>query len=317
MGATGTIFDIIGETSLLAVRNFDLGGAAALYAKVEAANPGGSVKDRIVRSMIQDAADQGYLVPGTSTIIEPTSGNTGIGLAMAGAALGYNVVLTMPESMSLERRKLLAAHGAQLVLTPAAEGMNGAIVEAERLTAETPNAWMPNQFTNPATPRAHYETTGPEIAQGLGGEAVDYIVAGVGTGGTISGTGRYLKELNAAMQVVAVEPSESPLITQHRAGKPLTPSGHGIQGIGPNFIPKTLDLEVLDDVITISTARAMEVTREISAREGLVVGISSGANIAAALEIGARPEAAGKTIVTILPDTGERYFSTPLWGDIS
>ena len=317
MAKTGTILDLIGTTSFLRLSRFDIAGAAALYAKIEAANPGGSIKDRIVRSMIADAVEAGLLKAGVSTIIEPTSGNTGIGLAMAGAALGYKVILTMPESMSLERRALLAAHGAELVLTPAAEGMAGAIKEAKRLTEETPDAWMPNQFTNPATPRAHYETTGPEIASDLGGKAPDYIIAGVGTGGTISGAGRYLKELDAHTKVIAVEPAESPLITQTRAGEPLAPAGHGIQGIGPNFIPETLDLDILDDVITVSTSRAIEVAREISLQEGLVVGISSGANLAAALEIAARSEAQGKTIVTIFPDTGERYFSTPLWKNLN
>lgn len=306
----------IGSTPLVYLNALgtDLPGTVAI--KLESHNPGGSVKDRIGRGMIDDGEARGVITRGTSVIVEPTSGNTGIALAMLGAARGYRVILTMPESMSIERRKLLRAYGAELVLTPKETGMKGAVDEANRIVAETPNAWLAGQFINPANPRAHYETTGPEIEAAAGELAIGAFVAGVGTGGTVSGVGRYLKERTSSVLAIAVEPAESPIITQRLAGEALTPGPHLIQGLGANFIPDTLDLEVLDSVETVTGEEAIAVARRLAAEEGLLVGISSGANVAAALRIAARPEMAGKLIVTVAPSTGERYLTTKLWEEL-
>lgn len=308
-----TVVDTIGGTPLVRLTRLDAGLPGHVYVKLESRNPGGSVKDRIGKAMIEDAEARGLIEPGTSVIIEPTSGNTGIALALVGAERGYRVVLAMPESFSIERRKLLAAYGAELVLTDRALGMKGAVDKATELAETTPGGFIPGQFVNPANPRAHYETTGPEVEAALGGEALFAFVAGVGTGGTISGGGRYLKEKDSSTLAVAVEPAESPIITQTRAGEPLTPGPHAIQGIGANFIPETLDLDVLDEVITVDGPTAIAMARRLAAEEGLFVGISTGANVTAALALAARPEAAGKAIVTVAPSTGERYLSTPLW----
>lgn len=306
----------IGSTPLLFLGGIAQGLPARIAIKLESRNPGGSVKDRIARAMLDDAEARGDIHPGRSVIIEPTSGNTGIALAMIGAVRGYRTILTMPESMSIERRKLLRAFGAELVLTPRADGMRGAVEEAERLRAETPDAWVPDQFGNPSNPRAHYATTGPEIEDELGEERIGAFVAGVGTGGTVSGAGLYLKERFPGVVVVAVEPAESPIITQHLAGQALTPGPHMIQGIGANFIPTNLDTSVIDEVQTVTGADAIATARRLAAEEGVFVGISSGANVAAALRIAARPELAGTVVVTVAPSTGERYLSTPLWEDI-
>jgi cysteine synthase len=308
-----SITDTIGSTPVVPLNKLGAGLPGTVYVKLESRNPGGSVKDRIGRAMIDDAEERGLIRPGTSVIVEPTSGNTGIALALVGAARGYRVVLTMPESMSIERRKLLAAFGADLVLTDKALGMKGAVARAEEIAAETEGAFIPGQFDNPTNPRAHYLTTGPEIASALGDLRIAAFVAGVGTGGTISGAGRFLKEADDATMAIAVEPEESPLITQTRAGEALAPAPHLIQGIGANFIPATLDLSVLDGVERVSGPEAIAMARRAAAEEGLLVGISSGANIVAALRLAARPESAGKAIVTVAPSTGERYLSTPLW----
>lgn len=303
----------IGSTPLVHLNRLGAGLPASIAVKMESRNPGGSVKDRIGLSMIDDAETRGLIEPGRSVLVEPTSGNTGISLAMIGATRGYRVILTMPESMSLERRQLLAAFGAELVLTPKAEGMRGAVEAADRIAAETEGSFIPRQFDNPANPEGHYATTGPEIAEALGDAALGALVVGVGTGGTISGAGRYLRERYPDMLVVAVEPAESPIIAQRLAGETLTPGPHGIQGIGANFIPAVLDLDLLSDVQHVSAPEAIEMARLLAAEEGLLVGISSGANVAAALRIAALPELAGTTIVTVAPSTGERYLSTPLW----
>jgi len=306
----------IGSTPLVYLNALgtELPGTVAI--KLESHNPGGSVKDRIGRGMIDDGEARGVITRGTSVIVEPTSGNTGIALAMLGAARGYRVILTMPESMSIERRKLLRAYGAELVLTPKETGMKGAVDEANRIVAETPNAWLAGQFINPANPRAHYETTGPEIESAAGDLPIGAFVAGVGTGGTVSGVGRYLKERDSAVLAIAVEPADSPIITQRLAGEALTPGPHLVQGLGANFIPDTLDLEVLDSVELVTGEEAIAVARRLAAEEGLLVGISSGANVAAALRIAARPEMAGKLIVTVAPSTGERYLTTKLWEEL-
>ena len=306
----------IGDTPLikLNVIGADLPGTVAI--KLESRNPGGSVKDRIALGMLDDAEKAGTIVRGESIIVEPTSGNTGIALGMLGASRGYRVILTMPESMSVERRKLLRAYGAELVLTPKGTGMAGAVAEAERIVAETPGAWLAGQFVNPANPKAHYETTGPEIEAAADGE-IGALVAGVGTGGTISGAGRYLKERNAEVLVIAVEPAESPIITQTREGAALTPGPHLIQGIGANFIPAVLDLDILDDVERVTGDDAIAMARRLAAEEGLFVGISAGANVVAALRVAARPELAGKLVVTVAPSTGERYLSTKLWENLA
>lgn len=301
------ITDLIGGTPLLKLNNYiaQHGLEADVYGKLEYFNPAGSVKDRIAKAMIDDAEKKGLLKQG-SVIIEPTSGNTGIGLAAAAASRGYRIILTMPETMSVERRNLLKAYGAELVLTEGAKGMKGAIEEAERLAAEIPNSFIPSQFSNPANPAVHERTTGPEIWEDTDG-AVDILVAGVGTGGTLSGTGAYLKAQNPAIQVVAVEPAGSPVLSEGRAG------AHKIQGIGAGFVPETLDTAIYDEVIAIEDEEAFEAGRELAAHDGLLVGISSGAAVAAAAKLARRPENVGKNIVVILPDTGERYLSTAMF----
>jgi len=303
----------IGSTPLVRLNRLTRDLPAQVAIKLESRNPGGSVKDRIGRGMLDDAEARGLIERGKSVLVEPTSGNTGIALAMIGAARGYRVILTMPESMSVERRKLLAAYGAELVLTPKAEGMRGALEAADRIAAETEGGFLPRQFDNPANPAAHYATTGPEIMRALGDTTLGAFVAGVGTGGTITGAGRYLKERHPAAVLVAVEPTESPIIAQTIASEPLTPAPHGIQGIGANFVPSVLDVSLLDEVQHVDTAEAIAMARRLAAEEGLFVGISSGANVVAALRLAARPELAGTTVVTVAPSTGERYLSTPLW----
>jgi cysteine synthase A len=303
----------IGITPLVHLNRLSADLPASVVVKMESRNPGGSVKDRIGLGMIDDAESKGLIGRGRSVLVEPTSGNTGIALAMIGAARGYRVILTMPESMSIERRKLLAAYGAELILTPRADGMRGAVEEADRIAEETENAFIPRQFDNPANPRSHYERTGPEIAAALGDGRIGALVAGVGTGGTISGTGRYIKERHPDALIVAVEPTESPIISQRIAGANLTPGPHGIQGIGANFIPSVLDLGIIDEVQHVSSPEAIEMARRLAAEEGMLVGISSGANVVAALRLAARAELAGTAIVTFAPSTGERYLSTPLW----
>jgi cysteine synthase A len=303
----------IGDTPLVWLRRLANGLPARVAIKLESRNPGGSVKDRMARSMIDDAESRGLIEPGRSVIIEPTSGNTGIALAMIGASRGYRVVLTMPESMSLERRKLAAAYGAELVLTPAAGGMRGAVDAAEEIATRTEGAYLTRQFDNPANPRAHYLTTGPEIDSALGEATLGAFVAGVGTGGTITGTGRYIKAHRPGARIIAVEPTESPIIAQRLAGEELTPASHGIQGIGANFIPNVLDLGVLSSVEHVTTGDAIEMARRLAAEEGLLVGVSSGANVVAALRLASDTTLAGTVIVTVAPSTGERYLSTPLW----
>lgn len=298
---------LIGRTPLLELTHIEkeLGLKAKILAKLEYFNPAGSVKDRIAKAMIDDAEKKGLLKEG-SVIIEPTSGNTGIGLASVAAARGYRIIIVMPDSMSVERRQLMKAYGAELVLTEGAKGMKGAIEEAERLAAEIPNSFIPSQFSNPANPAVHERTTGPEIWEDTDG-AVDILVAGVGTGGTLSGTGAYLKAQNPAIQVVAVEPAGSPVLSEGRAG------AHKIQGIGAGFVPETLDTAIYDEVIAIEDEEAFEAGRELAAHDGLLVGISSGAAVAAAAKLARRPENVGKNIVVILPDTGERYLSTAMF----
>lgn len=300
-----SLTDLIGNTPLLELTNYNRKFApqATIIAKLEYFNPAGSAKDRIAMAMI-DAAEARGLLQKDSVIIEPTSGNTGIGLASVASARGYRTILTMPESMSVERRNLLKAYGAELVLTPGSLGMQGAIDKAEELATEIPNAFIPGQFVNPANPAIHKATTGPEIWRDTDGE-VDIFVAGVGTGGTVSGAGAYLKKKNPRVKIVAVEPSDSPLLSGGKAGP------HKIQGIGANFIPKNFDRSVVDEVITIDAADAFSTSRELAKNEGLLVGISSGAAAYAATLLAQRPENAGKKIVVMLPDTGERYLSTP------
>ena len=295
--------ELIGGTPLLQLNRF--APAGNLLAKLECFNPAGSAKDRVATAMIADAEARGVLRPG-ATIIEPTSGNTGIGLAAVAVPKGYRVVLTMPESMSEERRALLRAYGAELVLTPSVDGMNGAIARAQELAAETPGSFIPGQFENPANARAHYTTTGPEIWADAQGR-VDVFVAGVGTGGTLTGVGRYLKEQNPAVQVVAVEPASSAVLSGGAAGP------HGLQGIGAGFVPAVLDTAVYDEVVAVTEEAAYAAARELAQTEGVLVGISSGAALSAARAIAARPENAGKTVVVLLPDTGERYLSSPLF----
>ena len=299
--------ELIGKTPLLAAIRFGQkeGLDANIFAKLEYFNPGGSVKDRIAAAIIQAAAQSGQLKPG-GTIVEATSGNTGIGLSAVGAALGYKVVIVMPETMSIERRKLMLGYGAQLVLTDGSQGMKGAIAKAKEIVTATAGAVEAAQFVNQANPAIHYKTTGPEIWGDTDG-AVDIFVAGVGTGGTVTGAGRYLKEHNPNVKVVAVEPADSPVLSKGTAGP------HKIQGLGAGFIPETLDQDVYDEVITVSNEDAFKTAQEFGHTEGVLVGISSGAALKAAVELGKRPENAGKNIVVILPDTGERYLSTPLF----
>lgn len=308
--------EAIGNTPLVRINRLISGGATVL-AKVESRNPAFSVKCRIGAALIADAEKRGVLKAGMH-IVEPTSGNTGIALAFVAAAKGYEITLTMPASMSIERRKVLKALGANLVLTEPAKGMKGAVDEAERLATEHPETYfLPQQFNNPANPQIHEETTGPEIWAATGGK-VDILVAGVGTGGTISGISRYFKKgKGQALHSVAVEPAESPIIGQTKRGEALTPAPHKIQGIGANFIPKNLDLDLVDEVISIESAEAIDWARKTATHEGILVGISSGAAMAAAAKLAARPENAGKNIVVILPDSGERYLSSVLFEDIS
>ena len=300
MRVAHTVEDLIGSTPLVDLSSL-AGGSARVLGKLEAANPGGSAKDRVARAMVDDAERTGRLSPG-GTIIEPTSGNTGVGLAMVAAARGYRLVLTMPDTMSVERRALAAAYGATIELTPGAEGMAGAVARAEELAAATPNSIIAGQFDNPANPRAHYETTGPEIWADTDG-TVDVLVAGVGTGGTLCGSARYLKEKNPAVRAVAVEPAESRVLAGGAAGP------HAIQGIGANFVPGNFDRSLVDEIMPVSSADALATWRRLERELGLLVGISSGAAVCAALSLAARPECVGKTIVAVLPDTGERYLS--------
>ena len=301
------INDLVGKTPIVELSNLteEFGINATLLAKLEYFNQAGSVKDRIANAMIKDAEEKGLLKKGT-VIIEPTSGNTGIGLASAGAARGYRVILTMPETMSVERRNLLKDYGAEVVLTEGAKGMKGAIEKASELAATMDNAFIPSQFQNPANPKIHFETTGPEIWNDTDGE-VDIFISGIGTGGTISGTGKYLKSMNPDIKVIAVEPAASPILS---GGKP---GPHKIQGIGAGFVPETLDTGIYDEIITIENEDAFEMARAIATKEGILSGISSGAVLKAAEIVGKRKENEGKTIVVLLPDNGERYLSTPLF----
>lgn len=309
MKAYNRITDLIGNTPLLRLGNYsaakELG--ATIYGKLESFNPTGSVKDRIANAMINDAEEKGVLTP-DSIIIEPTSGNTGIGLAAVAASRGYKIILTMPETMSIERRNLLKAYGAELVLTEGAKGMKGAIAKAQELAAETPNSFIPSQFTNAANPAVHRATTGPEIWEDTDGK-VDIFVAGVGTGGTLSGAGEYLKDKNPDIKVVAVEPASSPVLS---AG---TPGPHKIQGIGAGFVPDTLNTDIYDEILTVENEDAFETGRVLAKQEGLLVGISAGAAVFAATQLAKLPENKGKVIVVILPDTGERYLSTPMFSE--
>ena len=301
------IEELIGKTPLLElthleeIHNLD----ARVLAKVEFLNPGGSSKDRVAKKMVEDAEAKGILKAG-ATIIEPTSGNTGIGLAVMAAARGYRAIIVMPDSMSMERRLLMSAFGAELVLTEGAKGMAGAIARAEELAKEIPGAFIPGQFDNPANPQAHYESTGPEIYEDTDGK-VDIFVAGIGTGGTITGVGRYLRKKNPDVQIIGVEPASSPLLTEGRAGS------HGLQGIGANFVPSILDTKLYNEIIPVKEEEAYAAGRAVAQKEGLLVGISSGAAIHAALEVAKRPENKGKNIVVLLPDTGDRYLSTPMF----
>ena len=299
---------LIGHTPLLRLVRLEAAHNlnCRLLAKLESFNPGGSAKDRVARAMLDDAEDRGLIGPG-ATIIEPTSGNTGIGLAAVCAQRGYRCIIVMPDSMSLERQKLMTAYGAELVLTPGSGGMLASITKARALAASIPGAWIPDQFANPANASAHYMTTGPEIWNDCDGE-VDIFVSGVGTGGTITGVGKFLKEHKPGLQVIAVEPKSSPLLSGGKAGS------HGIQGIGANFVPQVLDTAVYDEVCTVTEEAAFAAARELGRTEGILCGISSGAALHAALQVADRPENAGKTLVVLLPDTGERYLSTSLFG---
>ena len=301
--------ELIGNTPLVRLSRFAGDAPGQLVGKLESFSPGFSVKDRIGVAMIEDAEGRGMIEPGVTTIVEPTSGNTGIALAWVAAAKGYRLILTMPESMSLERRVLLLGYGAELILTPASEGMSGAVRRAEQIVAETPNAWMPQQFENEANPEIHRRTTAVEIWEDTDG-AIDILVAGIGTGGTITGAGQVLKRLKPAIQVIAVEPTESPLLATGQAGP------HRIQGIGANFVPEVLDREVYDEIVHVDAATAIAAQHELMQKEGLLKGISCGAAAAAAREVARRPENAGKLIVVVLPDTGERYLSTVAFSEL-
>lgn len=302
-----SVEQLIGNTPLLELKNLkkNEGLYANIFAKLEFLNPAGSVKDRVALAMLDDAEAQGFLKP-DSVIIEATSGNTGIGLAMVASLRGYRCIIVMPDTMSEERRKLMTAYGAELVLTDGKKGMAGSIEKAEELAREIPHSFIPDQFCNMANPKAHYKTTGPEVYEALNGD-VDFFVAGIGTGGTISGVGEYLKEQNKNIKVIGIEPEKSPLLTKGVAGP------HGLQGIGANFVPKTLKKEVLDDILTVSDDEALENGRLIARSEGVLVGISSGAALAAAIKLAKNPENEGKNIVVLLPDTGLRYLSTNLF----
>lgn len=303
------ITDLIGGTPLFELTNYEKANElnAKIYAKLEYFNPAGSVKDRIAKAMLDDAEEKGLLKPG-AVIIEPTSGNTGIGLASVAASRGYKVILTMPETMSVERRNLLKAYGAELVLTEGAKGMPGAIAKAKELAEQIPNSYIPSQFTNPANPAVHLKTTGPEIWADTDGK-VDIFVAGVGTGGTLSGVGAYLKSQNPNVKVVAVEPATSPVLSGGKAGP------HKIQGIGAGFVPDTLNTDIYDEILPVQNEDAFATGRALARSEGVLVGISSGAAVFAAAQLAKRPENAGKVIVVLLPDTGERYLSTPMFAD--
>lgn len=309
MKVYNSISELVGNTPLIRLNAIErtLGLEAAIYAKAEAFNPAGSSKDRVGLAMIEDAEKKGLLKPG-ATIIEPTSGNTGIGLAAAAASRGYKVILTMPDTMSVERRNLLKAYGAQVVLTEGSGGMQGSIDKAEELSRRIPGSFIPGQFDNPSNPQIHYLTTGPEIYRDLDGK-VDFFVAGVGTGGTITGTGRYLKEQNPDIKVIAIEPASSPLLSQGKAGP------HGLQGIGTNFVPSILDTHVYDEIITVTDEEAYEKGRLAASKEGFLVGITSGAALHGAVLLALRPENKGKNIVVLLPDTGDRYLSTPMFSE--
>lgn len=302
-----TVIDLIGRTPLMELTRYESQHelTAKIVAKLEYFNPAGSVKDRIAKAMIEDAESK-HLLNENSVIIEPTSGNTGIGLASIAAAKGYRVILTMPETMSIERRNLLRAYGAELVLTDGTKGMTGAIQKAKELAAEIPYSFIPSQFNNEANPKMHYNTTGPEIWEDSDGQ-IDFFVAGIGTGGTISGVGKYLKEQNPNIKIIAVEPEGSPILSKGTAGP------HKIQGIGAGFVPETLNTSIYDEIITVSNEAAFSTGREIARTEGVLVGISSGAAVYAATQLAQRPENVGKTIVVLLPDTGERYLSTPMF----
>ena len=304
-----SIDQLIGSTPLVRLNRLKDKEAlqANVLAKLESGNPGGSAKDRVALAMINCAEAAGKLQPG-GTIIEPTSGNTGIGLAAIAASRGYRAIIVMPDSMSIERQLLMKAYGAEVVLTPGSQGMTGAIAKAEELALQIPGSFIPDQFANPANPMAHYTTTGPEIWEDTQG-AVDIFVAGVGTGGTISGVGKYLKERSSQVRIVAVEPASSPLLSAGRAGS------HGLQGIGANFVPDTLDRSVIDEILTVTEAEAYAAGRLLARREGLLVGVSSGAALHAAMVLAKQPQNAGKTIVVLLPDTGERYLSTPMFAE--
>lgn len=307
MKICNNISQTIGNTPLVRFRSIEkaFGLEAKIYAKIESFNPAGSAKDRVALFMINDAEEKGLIQPG-ATIIEPTSGNTGIGLAAVGLSRGYKIILTMPETMSIERVNLLKAYGASVILTEGSKGMQGAVQKAEELAKETENSFIPGQFDNPANPRAHYSTTGPEIYEALDGDA-DIFVAGVGTGGTITGVGRYLKEKNPDTSVVAIEPFSSPLLSEGKAGP------HGLQGIGANFVPSILDTDIYDEIITVKEEDAYEKGRLAASLEGFLVGITSGAAIHGAVTLALRPENKGKNIVAFLPDTGDRYLSTPMF----
>ena len=304
-----SVDQLVGKTPLLELTNLErqFGLKARLLAKLEYLNPAGSAKDRVAKYILNDAEEKGILTK-DSVIVEPTSGNTGIGLAAIAAARGYRVIIVMPDSMSAERRLLMTAYGAELVLTEGAKGMGGAIAKAEELAKEIPGAFLAGQFVNPANPRAHFETTGPEIWEDTDG-TVDFFVAGVGTGGTITGTGSYLKSKKPQVQIVAVEPSDSPVLSQGKAG------AHKLQGIGAGFIPEILDTDVYDEIITVTSKDAFETGSLLGKREGVLVGISSGAALWAAIEVAKRPENEGKTVVVLLPDTGDRYLSTEMYAE--
>lgn len=304
-----SITDLIGNTPLLKISNYSekFANGGTILAKLELFNPAGSIKDRVARNMIADAERAGKLVPG-ATIIEPTSGNTGIGLAAIASAKGYKAIIVMPDSMSVERRTLMSAYGAKLVLTPGAEGMSGAIKKAEELASQIPGSIVAGQFVNPANPTAHYSTTAPEIWEDTDGD-VDIVVVGVGTGGTITGIGRYLKEKRSDIKIIAVEPSESPVLSGGKAGP------HGLQGIGAGFVPEILDMDVIDDIVTVKTEEAYGAVRNLAKSEGVLVGISSGAALYAATELAKKTENSSKKIVVILPDTGDRYLSTPMFAE--